>query len=221
MRQNTVNPTPTHIQKRNNLGAVMSEFVIIVPLLVIFLTGILEFGRTLNQVAWLSQTSYEAARVGGNSAAPQGQAAMTRVANLYYDLLGRELEGDSSSVIGSYDSEERLVRVELNDKVKVLLGAYELDLKFELAGPHLALLVPSQTQDYENTDQPYDCIGEGGEFEGGSFCCLVDGCSSPPSPTACRYLEDNCMSSDGASVDPSVVADILEKQGQAAVAHFR
>jgi len=177
-------------------GAVVNEFVLVLPLLLIFFTGLLEFGRALNQISWLSQTTYEAARVGGNSSGPQGQEAMSGVANLYYGLLGKNLEGGATSLSGDYDLDKELVIVTLEDKVPVLLGAFQLDLKLKLSGPHLAHPVPTQSNEFLNTIE-HDCTGAAVGFDEEDFCCLSGDCSEVPIPgvpgeSNCRYFLDLC-----------------------------
>jgi len=201
-------------------GAALSEFAIVLPLLVIFLTGLLELGRTINQMAWLSQTSYEAARAAGNTAGPQGQVAVQNVGNLYYSLFAKDLEGDPTNLQGEYLPAKRMVRVTLEDRVRVLLGAVNFDVRFDLTGPHLASPAPSLSTEYSNGATLYNCNGVAGGSDTDSFCCHGSHCSgsgAPPVNPECKYfagLAGNCAGDDGLGGGPPGWIDELLSGGR-------
>jgi len=171
-------------------GAAINEFVLILPLLVLFLTGLLEFGRTLNQVAWLTSATYEAARVGANSPDTQGVQAMDGVANLYYKLRGENMAKGAGSLKGSYDPQNRTVEVVLEDRVEYLMGSFEIPLRFALAGPHLAGLTPVHSNKYENAAKGYNCNGQPDGFTTSGPCCFSSSCGFVGGGSNCKYIPD-------------------------------
>jgi len=51
-------PTLVRINHQKSVGAAMVEFAIVLPLMMLLFSGLLEIGRVLSQLNWLSQTAF-------------------------------------------------------------------------------------------------------------------------------------------------------------------
>jgi len=119
-------------------GSVLVEFTFVLPLLLILFIGTLELGRTLNEASWLTQASYQSAKLGSeNPSVLGGVAAMQNRANILKNLQNKFLDNDSITVVPAYDSEDGLVSTRISGTLRPLIPYFPITVSVESVGPHL------------------------------------------------------------------------------------
>jgi hypothetical protein len=104
-------------------GGTIVEFIIVFPLLVIFLSGLLMSGILLSQISWSMQSSFETALLGRASSQGVGEAKMRSRFEVLTALMGGQLvDVEDNTFIPRYVSEgvSEFVKVDLNARVRAL-----------------------------------------------------------------------------------------------------
>jgi hypothetical protein len=76
-------------------GAVLMEFIIVAPLLLVFFSGLLFAGSLLAQLSWITQANYQTALIGGESPENLAYGRMEQRLNTFVSILGKDLKEDS------------------------------------------------------------------------------------------------------------------------------
>ena len=116
------------------LGSALIEFCIAAVLLVIFLTGILEAGRLLNQMAAVGQATFLGAMVGSEydpNAVSETGSVFKRIRKIL-GLQKRQLTTSSSLPVlsASYNTGLRLYTVNLRGSLPIMFGYIPINMSF-------------------------------------------------------------------------------------------
>lgn len=144
----------------NARGAVLAELAFVLPVLLLFLFGILELGRLFSQVSWLANVSYISVLTGGeNPPGPQGEIAMNGKFDQLAPLQSQALGSISRTPL--YHINDDLVEMSVSTRVKTISPALSLPLALKLVGPMLVLdpTVAGSMNDFDNPSCLYDCNG--------------------------------------------------------------
>jgi len=149
-------------REKTQAGAALVEFAIVVPLVVIFLTGLLVAGRTIQTIPWVMQTCYEAMRLGADTFAGQRETK-ERFNLLFANHVQRgEIDpqyGLEPNVEYYEVNGDHFVRVSTTANVKPLghTTGLVVPLNLYVVGPHLARSEPA-LGDLDDFPGPNDCL---------------------------------------------------------------
>lgn len=149
-------------------GAVLVEFAMAIPLLLILIFGAIEAGRTISSVAWISQTSYESAIAGAESFDELGETKMEYVRSSFEHVLNRDMDGiqfqgnryEELTVGGETIP---IVRARIHGNLLAITDRFDFSLDVEMVAPHVAYNqgVPQDLGNFKTWDDKfYDCAGE-------------------------------------------------------------
>jgi hypothetical protein len=107
--------------KSGDQGATIIEFIIVFPLLILFLAGLLMSGIVLSQISWSMQSSFETALLGRANSSSVGQIKMKQRFDTLRGLMGGQLEDGETFTTGIVDQDNaRFVEVRLDARVRPL-----------------------------------------------------------------------------------------------------
>ncbi|MBN8547766.1 MAG: pilus assembly protein [Deltaproteobacteria bacterium] len=166
-------------------GGVITECVLVIPVMLVLFTGLTELGRTFSQINWVANISYEVAMVGASVSETAGGAlAMDgRYAQLsaipYYKVT---LPSDPTSKV--YNQTDlhvsgqppRSVEVAIHATLPTLLSHVSPTFDVRATAPILVLsnVLPGGLSTFSNPNPLYDCCGR--EYSGAP----IDTCLNPP-----------------------------------------
>jgi len=131
-------------------GSVLTEFVIVVPLLLVFFLGITGVGQLVGNVTWISQTTYAGARLGADLPHADGPGRVAtetgRLKELQYRGQIANQQGNWT-VVTSYSTGavtgKPIVNVSVDARISPLAKAFlPMDIGVSVAAPYL---VPNQS----------------------------------------------------------------------------
>lgn len=153
-------------------GAAMVELTIVLPLLILLFSGLLEAGRVLAELNWLSQTAYQLTYVLGGSPRGTGASLMnTRYQQLVDNIrkyrfpsLGLDAPPPvfRSSWDGSfYDDANKSVGLRFSASIKPLSSLpIQFPMNIEVTGPYLlAATEASGLGTFANPALLFNCCG--------------------------------------------------------------
>lgn len=131
----------------SNRGSVVTEFAIVLPLLLVFFVGISGLGQLLNHVTWISQTTYAAAMFAADIPAQAGPAKVETETERLASLQSRgQVTGDWSPPVyfeGQITGKPIVsVTVPTAHVSPFLRTFFTTDVSVSVAAPYL---VPNQT----------------------------------------------------------------------------
>ena len=138
------------------------EFVVVLPLLVLFFIGIFELGRKLGQINWLSQTTFNAAYVGAG--APGGEVSRVEdTKKLAAELFFASRYGEFKSApdftptfVVSFDDQKDYVAVQFQGDLRPLLSAvFGLNVQVASYLPYLGPGEIKYSGEFENPATHY------------------------------------------------------------------
>ena len=151
----------------NQGGTALTEFAIVLPFLVLLVFGILETGRTLSQISWIAQGSYEAAVVGGERLRGVGAPAMDNMKVLFEDILdlqdnvlGFDFHDEKYQRIPNGGEDVDVIVSHLTGDLRPFSGMFSLDISIRTVGPDIASTLPDPgpLTEFEN-EEFFDCEG--------------------------------------------------------------
>lgn len=176
---------------RSEVGAVIQEFVIVVPLLVVLLGGLVQGGLYVSQVSLAGQTAYQAAMLGGKTVKSDRLGAMTFRANELGSVLVKKLE--SIALLPEENEADQTVTMNYNASVPSIFPGFNFMVSLAVTAPILV----DDSQD----------LGDLAEFDNGP--CLYNSefipfCGSAPVDTGGTSRAPSDFRGDPAqfSVDP-------------------
>lgn len=167
---------------KSNQGNALIEFLIVLPVIILFLVGIFETGRLLTQVSMVANSSYEAVMVGSEIRGEGTELAMDDRAFFLYDLQNEQYL--NPTITSSFDSDNDTVTVEISTDLRPLLNFIPLHVKTVTTGPML-VLDSNINEDYNAFANPPPC---------GYICA-----APPPAPgNSCNNLfsQQMCIPGD-------------------------
>ena len=139
-----VNPCVKKRGAASAAGGVLIEFLVTLPLMLMFLAGILETGRFFSQISRIAQVSYQVALVGATN--PEGgntpdlmAARFQQLANLGFISYVQELtlQSPAYDIEGSSDTVSTSITGQLPSLLPGIMNL-NLHVNVQVAGPVLA-----------------------------------------------------------------------------------
>ncbi|MBX7137067.1 MAG: pilus assembly protein [Oligoflexia bacterium] len=182
-------------------GASNVELAIVLPLLLVVLAGVVDFGNLFSQIAWFSTVNYEASLAGASANSDMGRDYVLDTFNRLYDIHQENGNAriDSGDIIQSdgyprFEPTPRTVTVESVASPRRFLGHYPLSFDVRYVAPQLLSNAETNSGDlseFENdTDCFFNCDGSTGAGNCGAGRAPTGGgaCGSAtalnPTPTA-------------------------------------
>lgn len=142
-------------------GSVVTECVIVIPLLLIIFSGLTELGRTFSQINWVANTSYEVALAGGGT--PELAGGNIVMEDRYSQLkdIPYYKVNFPSTANSNYNPTTRTVSVSIHATLPTLLSYVSPAFDVHATAPILVLGngVPGRLSVFENPADLYDCCG--------------------------------------------------------------
>ena len=178
------------LQRKNFAGAVLVEFALVIPVMFLFLSGVLEFGNYLAQTSWLAQTAYNSAMKGAETpdlGTARSDEVKERFNKLWAFVNARSVVKGHVEAMNQVDIDSNgindLVRVRITGSILPLLPQifpFKLPISVEVAAPILLLQNTNfgLTNNFQNpsSSSMYRCNGT--LRNGGSN----DTCDDPEDP---------------------------------------
>jgi hypothetical protein len=174
---------------QRELGAAFVEFALFLPFLILLMYGVVELGRLLSNISWISQAAYHGTMIGTETSSSFGEEVVRARINDFYDIQGEKLSNAPISHTAYEEaSNSRLVTVEIHASIPELLNVPtpwskldSLTMNVRLAGPLLVKNsgIPSNLNEFGTNGCIYDCAGQ-------PVCC-GNGCSASMGPNNCEF----------------------------------
>ncbi|MBX7143542.1 MAG: pilus assembly protein [Oligoflexia bacterium] len=158
---------PTLARRRQNsaAGGVIVEFLLALPIVILFFSGILELGRLYSQMTWMSNMAYETALSGAGW--PQGGTATAEMdyrTNLlggmttYHKMTAIPTRTDSYNAAGMPPN---TLLVEMSGHIAPLMQMINGDFRTAMVAPMLSNTgnIAGDLNQFANPACLYDCSG--------------------------------------------------------------
>lgn len=172
-------------------GSVITECLLVIPVMLIIFSGLVELGRTFSQINWVANTSYEVAMVGGGTPQSSWDLAMQSRYSQLKDIPYYKVNMPSATVnqfnpldtpAGSLPA--RSVGVQIRATLPTLLSYVSPTFDVHAVAPMLVLGngLPGQLSVFQNATEGgspryYNCAGQPLPI-GSGYCssCLPEAC---------------------------------------------
>ncbi|RMG42208.1 MAG: hypothetical protein D6719_06990 [Candidatus Dadabacteria bacterium] len=174
------------VKCREGGGAIL-EFLVVLPILLLFFIGLTELGRLFSSYVWVSQNTYLATLTGTEMHEDVGPEASRNTYEKLYQVQNKDLDGFSDQDVNvTYDLTDRTVRVEAKDSLIPLFGKLNLDyteslgqlsLKVDYTGPILL----ANPEAFADTINSFSSSNNGCYYD-----CNFNKICGVPNTTECR-----------------------------------
>ncbi len=189
-------------------GGVLTEFVIVIPMLLVFFVGIMSAGQMLGQLSWLSQATYIGAVSGTSSATTNVQDTIKNNIERLRDLQSlRQVDTDStwqvhSTISNGTFSGKPIVTVDVTAHVSPLMQSFiPTNLGASAAAAYL-VPNPAQFASLNNFANPSGLSG-----------CPIGGCPAAVNPPPKWYFGGYSANSNTDYLDYLMSEGKLDKEG--------
>jgi len=148
---------------RREVGSVLIEMSIVLPVCLLFFLGIIEIGRLLAQYSWVQQTTYNAAFLGSGMTESLVGTDPTRVAKKLFDNLNYSKNAlTDPEMSANYNGISQTVEISIQSNLNLLTNFYPIDVDVTSTAP--SVIVNFDAGDpkvFANSDPEafFDCDG--------------------------------------------------------------
>lgn len=196
---------------KKSSGAVLHEFALVVPLLMLFLIGIVETSRIISNIPMVAQAVYQSALVGGETQENAGIAVMNGQVNKFFEIQDHAL--NSQTVNAVYNNENNTVFVEVTANLNAVYESFPLSLKVGAVGPNmLAFDGMPDTTGFANGNNYYNCEGSPVAYPIADSSCDPNAtlpADNPPSAPMLTTLPDGGVSLNPTTTEINTTINII------------
>ncbi|RIL10428.1 MAG: hypothetical protein DCC75_04375 [Proteobacteria bacterium] len=179
--------------RKSERGGVLVEFGMTAPVVILFLAALLDVGRTLGQISWLSQVGYQIVMTGSEAPPSSREQSMHERAQ-YLHQVNMAASNNPSQVLSfdadptlDFEGARRTASVLMKGNVRLLMNTiFDFPINVRITGPITAVdrPPPGDLDTAANPSPPRNCSGN--DSVGSTVECLVCNMSSTSSWTCTR-----------------------------------